>query len=355
MRHGTAGHPAAGGLQDRASLGRFEIFLFTAVATVLITRAYLAASGFPQVGGGTLHIAHVLWGGLLLGVAIVVMVIVPGSRAKTRGALLGGIGFGLFIDEIGKFLTKDVDYFFQPAIAVMYVVFVGFYLVVIVVLRRRKVTDRVRLATGLDALTDEALGQLTQSRRELALVLLDEITDPDLTAVAAEVGAALRADPSVDSGFEYRVTLWRDAASRRVRRLLGGTAARRIVIGLFVLEAVLALASVVLALATSEVVEITGVAELGSVLSGLVITVMVFVGIWCLLRDKYLTALRVLRAAIVVDLLVNEVFNFANEQFGALLGFGLALVMLAVLRIAIRDQELAEEQAAVAPNRVATA
>ncbi|WP_024795036.1 hypothetical protein [Tomitella biformata] len=348
MRHELAGHPKAGGLKDRAPLGRFEIFLFTAVATVLITRAYLAATGFPQVGGGNLHVAHVLWGGLLLGIAIVLMVIVPGGRAKTRGAFLGGIGFGLFIDEVGKFLTKNVDYFFEPAIAVMYVVFVAFYLVVVVLLRRRGITDRLRLTTGLDALTDETLGQLTQARRALVLVLLDEISDPDLTGVAAEVAAALRVETSVDRGFEHRLTQWRDATNRGIGRLLARRITRRIVIGFFILEAALVALSVVVALATEEVVTIVGVAELGAVLSGIVITVMVFIGVGFLIRDKYLTALRILRAAIVVDLLVNEVFNFATQQFGALLGFGLALVMLAVLRIAIRELELTEEQAAVA-------
>ncbi|GAA3198534.1 hypothetical protein GCM10020255_101880 [Rhodococcus baikonurensis] len=35
---------------DRAALARFELFLFAGVATVLITRAYLAATGYPQIG-----------------------------------------------------------------------------------------------------------------------------------------------------------------------------------------------------------------------------------------------------------------------------------------------------------------
>jgi len=30
------------------------------VATVLVTRGYLAATGYPKIGGGGLHIAHVL-------------------------------------------------------------------------------------------------------------------------------------------------------------------------------------------------------------------------------------------------------------------------------------------------------
>ena len=53
-------------LRDNRALTRFELFLFAAVATVLLVRTFLAVSGYPQVGGGGLHIAHVLWGGLLM-------------------------------------------------------------------------------------------------------------------------------------------------------------------------------------------------------------------------------------------------------------------------------------------------
>ena len=33
---------------------------------VVGTRWFLDLTGYPQVGGGELHIAHMLWGGLLL-------------------------------------------------------------------------------------------------------------------------------------------------------------------------------------------------------------------------------------------------------------------------------------------------
>ncbi len=330
----------ASGLRDRAPLSRFETFLFSAVATVLATRAFLAATGYPQVGGGNLHVAHVLWGGLLMGAAIVALVIVPGSPVKMRGALVGGIGFGLFIDEVGKFLTKDVDYFFQPAIAVMYVVFVGFYLVVRVVLQRRRLTDRLRLATALDALSDQAHGQLRRPQRELAMALLDEIIDPGLRAVVSEVRTGLATDLMGDTGFEHRLTVWRDGLGRKVDRLLAGRTVRRIVLGFFVLQAALSVADIVYLLVTHAAG--TGDEAAGPVaaISGGIVTVMLVIGV-ALLRNHYLAALRVLRTAIVINLLVSQVFLFASEQFGALAGFALALVMLAVLRKAIDQQELA--------------
>lgn len=41
-----------------------DIFLISAVLTVVALRAYLQATNYPKIGGGGLHIAHVLWGGL---------------------------------------------------------------------------------------------------------------------------------------------------------------------------------------------------------------------------------------------------------------------------------------------------
>ena len=40
-----------------------DTFLVSAVASVLVIRVFLEATGYPQLGGGGLHVAHVLWGG----------------------------------------------------------------------------------------------------------------------------------------------------------------------------------------------------------------------------------------------------------------------------------------------------
>ena len=112
-------------------------------------RFYLAATGYPQGGGGGLHIAHVLWGGLLMLVGALVMLGSLAQSALRLGALLAGAGFGLFIDEVGKFVTEDVDYFYQPAIAIIYATFVALALILVALRRVVHLTPRLALANAL--------------------------------------------------------------------------------------------------------------------------------------------------------------------------------------------------------------
>ena len=47
-----------------------ENFLVSAVASVLLIRLYLFLMGYPQIAPGNLHFAHMLWGGILMLIAI---------------------------------------------------------------------------------------------------------------------------------------------------------------------------------------------------------------------------------------------------------------------------------------------
>src|SRR5215211_3839695 len=105
-----------------------ESFLLAAVSAVLVIRVYLELTGYPQIGGGGLHIAHMLWGGVLMVVGVVMLLAYLGKRMQHAAAIVAGIGFGTFIDELGKFITSDNNYFFQPTIALIYAIFILLFL-----------------------------------------------------------------------------------------------------------------------------------------------------------------------------------------------------------------------------------
>ena len=97
--------------------------------TVIGVRVFLQLTGFPQLGNSVLHIAHALWGGLLLFTAALMPLLFLNKWVIEASALLSGIGTGLFIDEVGKFITQTNDYFFPPALPLIY----GFFLLTVLI------------------------------------------------------------------------------------------------------------------------------------------------------------------------------------------------------------------------------
>ena len=116
-------------IRDTDAGDSLEILLITAIATILSIRVYLHLTNYPQIGGGTLHIAHMLWGGLSMLVALVILLTFWNPSLRRMAAVFAGIGWGTFIDELGKFITKDNDYFFQPTFAVLYILFMVMFFI----------------------------------------------------------------------------------------------------------------------------------------------------------------------------------------------------------------------------------
>ena len=79
--------------------------------TVVVTRLYLVLTGYPQIGGSVYHLAHALWGGLLLLVGGLLALLWGNRWVHPLTAVCVGVGSGLFVDEVGKFITQANDYF----------------------------------------------------------------------------------------------------------------------------------------------------------------------------------------------------------------------------------------------------
>lgn len=99
-------------------------FLIWAIFSLFGVRLFLVLFNNPVIGRGNWHIAHVLWGGLFMLVGIIILMVFYGKSSIRIASIFSGIGWGLFIDEIGKYLTQDNNYWFRPAIAFIYISFV---------------------------------------------------------------------------------------------------------------------------------------------------------------------------------------------------------------------------------------
>ncbi len=127
-----------------------ETFLICGVTTILVIRTQLWLTNYPQLGGAGLHIAHLLYGGIFMVIAIALLLIYLNRSIRRPAAIVGGVGFGFFIDELGKFITSDNNYFFKPAAALIYLIFLGSYVLIRRLQRRRGLTEMERISNALD-------------------------------------------------------------------------------------------------------------------------------------------------------------------------------------------------------------
>jgi hypothetical protein len=146
-----------------------EYLLLTLISfalTVSVTRLLLYLTGYPQLGNNELHIAHVLWGGLLLFIACLLMLLYANRLIRIWGAILAGVGVGLFIDEVGKFITQSNNYFFPPAAPIIYAIFLLTMMVYFLSRRRKRLDPRSELYAVTQQLEEMLDHELTGKEKE---------------------------------------------------------------------------------------------------------------------------------------------------------------------------------------------
>jgi hypothetical protein len=320
--------------------GYFETVLIGAVVTILVMRGSLAAAGYPQVGGGGLHIAHVLWGGLLMLVANIIMLGFIGERSRWLGAVGAGVGFGLFIDELGKFITSNSDYFFQPTVGLLYIVFVVLFELSRLLRRDQAASRAERLANLGDSLPDALVGSPGQLNRALSLV---DHLDPADARLAAAVRQVLDcAEPNAPNAW-LPGTLARRAHDT-YDRVLGSPRFRRAVAAVFIINGIVGALAALGALALGGLVVAggAGASALAAVaaepdfqgwlpivlatLASLAVLVLTLIGI-ARLRSSRLEGFVWLHRSVVVSLLLVQPFAFFSDQFGALGSLAINLVL----------------------------
>lgn len=320
--------------------GLLEAFLVSAVTALLVVRFALVVAGYPTLGGGHLHIAHMLWGGLAM-MAAVVMLLVSVSRLSAElAAVLGGAGFGVFIDELGKVISRDNDYFFRPTVALIYVIFI----VLVLVFRRLARTTAHSPAANLAK--EAVIRDFDAEDKRHALALLARC-DPGDPLVVALTAALERIEPAPPTAPHWVVQLrrWGDRSYRRL--------VRRVWFGRLVVAAFVAASLVTFVQAIRRLVELAEtpdasldsatrntlqLARAGSLVASLTVGVLVVVGI-AVLRRSRLDAYRWFLRATLVSIFLSQVFAFYLAQLEALIGLAVSVLFWLTLRYTIHEEE----------------
>lgn len=334
-----------------------DTFFVSAATSLLGVRLYLYLAGYPTVGGGGLHIAHMLWGGLLMVVAILVQVMFVTRLTRWIAATCGGLGFGLFIDELGKFITSDNNYFFRPTAALIYLLFILLYFASRLVVRWGGFSQGEILANAIDLLKEAALRDLDPREREKALSLLETLSPED--TLASAVRSLL--EQSQPGGSPGAISRLRTRAQIWYHEVAGRPWFRALLIALFSLNGILVLAEVIAILvinahpwAVNEDDPLAGVVpSLGSVsflgwveLGAAATTVVAALAGVMIFRITQMAAYRLFEASMLISILVVQPFAFYEAQFFAAGTLALSLPLLAAVQYFLRRERDRQEPAA---------
>ena len=311
-----------------------ESFFIAAVVSFLAIRAFLAVTGYPQLGASGIHIAHLLWGGLLMLAALMLLLAYLDRSTQHVAAVVAGLGFGTFVDEIGKFVTADNDYFFRPAVAVIYVTFVATFLTTRTLIGHRTLRPNEALANAL-ALLESTLDRPIEpdDRARIHRLLRQADPESELTVLLRRYVSGLPGIPDTESPIE------------RIRRGLGDAyravmanpwSERALVVGViaytaFAVIGVLVVTTEAPAPGAPETSAVATAAQLVSTLAGAVLVARGILSLHASHADAY----RWLMRGLLVWILITQVFVFYSSQLAGLGGLAVDLVAYGSLRFAL--------------------
>lgn len=325
-----------------------EAFMIIAISTILVTRGYLWATDYPQVGGGSLHIAHALYGGALMMLSLLVSWWLLGYGARLFCVVFGGIGFGLFLDEVGKFVTKDNDYFYGPSAEIMYVL-----VVVVLVLGRimreiRPLSAHESLASAAAIAADGVARGLQPHRRELALRMVEKAEEDGADPETAEDIRRLLLGAQSASARLYKLQKW---APRLIPSFFRSPRWLPVVGWLMVTIAFIAVIGGSVGIAMNSIYyenkDVTfelhgaGIATVILLFSASVTLAFSLPAMIMRKRTDKIWPLHFLRYGALTFTLLNALVDFATEGFGALLNVAVGLFTLAIIsyQIDVRARE----------------
>jgi hypothetical protein len=295
------------------------------------------------------------------------MVIYASPSAHRIGAILTGVGLGLFFDEVGKFITSNNDYFYRPAAPIIYLIALSiaalYYL-----LRRRldKPTDSELLVEALE--NSEALleGRQSDMERTQVIATLDQIRRTIIGDDYQRLAQALREFTNSQATYPEHPILRRAVSSVEKWFLRQFTRHQRIIS--YILMALLALNSLISLVTLSVSLILPSVspsltrqieaiyASLGlrafspfalsidniDLLLDIGTALITLLGIILFMIGKRHQGLFWVQVALFLDLCVVNVFTFYVEQFSAALLTFASLIMLLLVRLYQHELKQAE-------------
>lgn len=322
-----------------------ENFLVSAVFSIVVIRVFLAATGYPQLGGGGLHIAHMLWGGFLMMAAIIVLISFLSKQAKYIGSILGGLGFGVFIDELGKFITHDNNYFFEPAFAFIYIIFVFLFLGIRAAEKSMKVLGKDYTINALEVLKEVVLLDLDEDEKKRALAYLNK-SDRENVVVKSLFGL-LKSAKTDDEEDVYLFTKVKRFVHQAYLKTVRKRRFAQLTSHFFIVYALYGVISNVYYYSFFYVIKrqfIMTFWDWGLLLSPILSAIFVLNGFLKSKSEGNLYAFNKYKQAVLVTIFLRQFFLFYKLQLAALFGLTFNITVLVALQFLISQEMLVEKK-----------
>ena len=230
-------------------------------------------------------------------IAIVLLLRYWNPSMRRLAAFVGGMGFGLFIDELGKFITNNNDYFYKPTIAVIYVIFILIYL------------------------TFKSFAEVSE-----------------LSETEIQANKLLRQELGNTLDSSSRVLVFYDNVRKKFEKVFNRILeARGIIPGLMVIFVVINLVQLgsVFGLFSKHVLlteSTSRFAVIGAMLSG----ILVFFGV-ITLHKSLSEAFLWFKRAVLVSIFITQIFLFYHSQLTAIWGLGIDLLFYSAIETSLQN------------------
>jgi hypothetical protein len=325
----------------------FEAFFVSAILAILGIRIYLDLTNYPKLGGAGLHIAHMLWGGALMALAMTVVITFLGKSSKRLAAVLGGFGFGTFIDELGKFITADNNYFYQPTFSIIYIIFVLLYLISRSIKHNQNFSKREYLSNSVEYLEEAITSDLDVEEKEAAMKLLSKADQNNpITKALIKLCRELETIPIEKPNF---LTRFKNNFSKFYFSIVSKKWFPIFINGLFILQFLISSLVIIISMATLIAVVVPGgvsyedlkqhLAEILNLFANAIAGIFVIWGV-LLMRRSRLMAYQKFKESILISIFLVQVFTFYNEQLSAFIGLIINILILVALNYMIVQEKV---------------
>lgn len=252
------------------------------------------------------------------------------EKSRTWASILAGIGFGFFIDELGKFLTSDNNYFYQPTFVLIYAIFILIYFAARLIERYKVIDESEYIVNAIETYKLVYTGDFDHKDKETLRHILSEIKSDDPVIVALRENYK---NVSLNKENGNIILRLKKAVFSYYEMLIEYQKIQSAVIAIFTIAALIGFIDAAWNLATND-------EETYYMISRLAATFCVGVGfIFIKLKKDRIRGYQWLKYSVLISLFISQFFLFYHDQASAFFFFVIYLTLYLIIRGLIFEEE----------------